>query len=642
MIQLGCWNINGYASQKLKGIKYERFDILGLVESWTQGESPISLPGYTSLHQPGKKRKGKRGRRSGGIVLYLKNDFQKNNAITKVAQDNNYIFIKLDKDKCGLQHDIFLGCIYISPRTHSVCPENDKIFDTLTNLVNKYSELGKVILMGDFNGRTGKLLDYIELDDTSNLLNLDGNFYLPPNYTSDIVLPKRNNLDVEINEQGRGLIEFCIETKLRILNGRIEGDSLGYHTYYCPRGSSSIDYFLVSEDIFQDFLFLHVFPPNELSDHSLIWSGLQNTNIANFVTNENENLFPGKYKLETGSKEIYIENLQNSKPMIDQFLLEANNPDIDVDTLTENLGNIILNSANKTFIFKPFKKIKNKRKFKQKWFNGECRTFKRELNNLGNRLQQHPNNYDIRTSFHRLRREYKKLLKSTRHNFFKEVVDKLHSLHEDNPKLFWKTIDNLKKNKDKEEIPIPLSEMSEYLKKLYKENNEDLDISRLETNNINNIDLDFAFNCKEVREGIKKLKKNKQPGIDLIYNEFISHGKDLLLLPIVNLFNRILKSGIFPEIWNLSCISFLHKNGDINNCDNYRCISLTSCLGKLFTSLLQTRLHKYMEDKDFYNPLQAGFRSDYRTTDHIFTIKTLINKYLHNLKKPIFACFVDF
>ena len=49
-----------------------------------------------------------------------------------------------------------------------------------------------------------------------------------------------------------------------------------------------------------------------------------------------------------------------------------------------------------------------------------------------------------------------------------------------------------------------------------------------------------------------------------------------------------------------------------------------------------------MEDKHYYNPLQAGFRSDYRTTDHIFTIKTLINKYLHNLKKPIFACVVDF
>jgi hypothetical protein len=111
-------------------------------------------------------------------------------------------------------------------------------------------------------------------------------------------------------------------------------------------------------------------------------------------------------------------------------------------------------------------------------------------------------------------------------------------------------------------------------------------------------DLDFAFTCKEVREGIKRLKKNKQPGIDLIHNEFIIFGKDIILLPIVNLFNRVLSTGIFPDTWNLSCISFLHKNGDIYNCDNYRCLSLTSCTGKLFISLLQRRLHTYMKYKE--------------------------------------------
>jgi hypothetical protein len=49
-----------------------------------------------------------------------------------------------------------------------------------------------------------------------------------------------------------------------------------------------------------------------------------------------------------------------------------------------------------------------------------------------------------------------------------------------------------------------------------------------------------------------------------------------------------------------------------------------------------------MEYKEWYNKFQAGFRPNYRTTDHIFAIKTIINKYLHKLNKPIFACFVDF
>lgn len=103
-----------------------------------------------------------------------------------------------------------------------------------------------------------------------------------------------------------------------------------------------------------------------------------------------------------------------------------------------------------------------------------------------------------------------------------------------------------------------------------------------------------------------------------------------------------MSSGIFPDSWNTACISFIHKNGDIYDCNNYRCLSLTSCMGKLFTHLLQGRLHKYMTKNNLYNKFQAGFRPEYRTTDHIFTIKTLINKYLYKHKKPIFACFVDF
>ncbi|CAG2209252.1 unnamed protein product [Mytilus edulis] len=266
-----------------------------------------------------------------------------------------------------------------------------------------------------------------------------------------------------------------------------------------------------------------------------------NSRTANLIdyieldeTDYHQNLRASKYNLESGSREKFVEAVQDSKLLIDQFLLEVNNPEMDINNLSENLSNIILDSANKTFNFRPFKGKRKKKKGKQKWFNGNCKFFKRELNNLGSRLQQHPNNHDLKTSYHQLRREYKKLLKDTKKKFITDIIDKLDSLHEDNPKLFWKTINNLKKNTNREENPIPLSEMSNYLKKLYEENNTDLDISKIEIENINNKHLDYAFICKEVRDGIKKLKKNKQPGIDLIYNEFLLYGKDLLLLPINN------------------------------------------------------------------------------------------------------------
>ena len=45
---------------------------------------------------------------------------------------------------------------------------------------------------------------------------------------------------------------------------------------------------------------------------------------------------------------------------------------------------------------------------------------------------------------------------------------------------------------------------------------------------------------------------------------------------------------------------------------------------------------------NFFSPFQVGFRPDHRTTDHIFAIKTIINKYVYKLKKPVYGCFVDF
>jgi hypothetical protein len=53
-------------------------------------------------------------------------------------------------------------------------------------------------------------------------------------------------------------------------------------------------------------------------------------------------------------------------------------------------------------------------------------------------------------------------------------------------------------------------------------------------------------------------------------------------------------------------------------------------------------LTDYLEINKLISFNQGGFRSGYRTTDHIFILKTLINKYLHQLKSKLYVCFVDF
>ena len=71
-----------------------------------------------------------------------------------------------------------------------------------------------------------------------------------------------------------------------------------------------------------------------------------------------------------------------------------------------------------------------------------------------------------------------------------------------------------------------------------------------------------------------------------------------------------------------------------------------SCLGKLFCSIINNRIIQFLEEKNIITPTQTAFRKDNRTTDHMFTLTTLINKhvkqqYKKNDSNMLFVCFVD-
>jgi hypothetical protein len=70
-------------------------------------------------------------------------------------------------------------------------------------------------------------------------------------------------------------------------------------------------------------------------------------------------------------------------------------------------------------------------------------------------------------------------------------------------------------------------------------------------------------------------------------------------------------------------------------------IAITSCLSKLFNSILNARLEKYILKNELIRNEQIGFKAGYRTSDHIFKLKTIIDKYLNKSKK-VYACFYEF
>ena len=139
------------------------------------------------------------------------------------------------------------------------------------------------------------------------------------------------------------------------------------------------------------------------------------------------------------------------------------------------------------------------------------------------------------------------------------------------------------------------------------------------------------------------LTNGKACGNDKILNEYIKATFNEMKLIYVDLFNRILNTGQIPEAWTIGMIMPIYKNkGERGDFDSYRGITILSCLGKLFTSILNFRLTKYANETNLINENQTGFRKNYSTLDHIFLLNNIIDIFINKCSKKLFCAFVDY
>ena len=116
-----------------------------------------------------------------------------------------------------------------------------------------------------------------------------------------------------------------------------------------------------------------------------------------------------------------------------------------------------------------------------------------------------------------------------------------------------------------------------------------------------------------MEQTIKNLKSKKAPGYDRVPKEMIKCTNSLEIKLLTKLFNKILKSGLFPEEWNYGLIRLIRTGLDIYDANNYRGITLNSCLGKLFCTILYNRLNPLLERENIYCKELAWFGTNHRT-----------------------------
>ena len=154
-------------------------------------------------------------------------------------------------------------------------------------------------------------------------------------------------------------------------------------------------------------------------------------------------------------------------------------------------------------------------------------------------------------------------------------------------------------------------------------------------------ELDTTFTEKNILDAIKSLKNNKASSFDSVLNEMLKCGAKVLSRALGTFFNTIFDSNLYPQQWKLDILGPLHKSGQLNDPNNFWGICVSSCLGKLFNTLLRQKLDNFCANRNLINKYQGSGKQNSRTADHLVVLRFIIDKFVKGESKKIYACIFD-
>ena len=599
--------------------------------------------------------------RSGGVCIGIKKSLAKGVAQFKTRGSHDIIGVTLKAKFFNLSQDLVILNVYNSPNNSSYTVrkqlQGDSEFvptlDALEDILLSIPPNRSVLLVGDFNARSGNLEDTHQQSLYPGCSDLVWDTEYPSN------LPNRSNKDGSTNANGRTLLQLAKSANLIILNGRTVGDIFGDFTCYKYNGASVVDYMCASSDLYDYVKFMKVMEFTIFSDHRPLSAAIcadASTNaklqsLSQYMDAPKPfNWKQGDIADEESSSFKYLEaqkkpNLQAKvRKLLDRII---SSPE-DAAALNNDSVQLLSDLAG---IAAP--KNQRKKTNHKKWFDWDCRSSKRNLKKLSTVYSKKPFDNEARRNFHEAKKFHKHLIKSKKEAYLRSLNEKVNQ----EKMLDWKSFKRLKEEQ-REVNPFDAYDIGvfySFFKDLYNRscsrtpnNHQNDDFSQrkrdkdipdsLKAESLDSLNADFSE--VELDVCINNLKNNKSVSTDLISNEMIRYTNKQTRALLLKLFNGCLNQGLYP--WNSSLTTPIHKKGDKQNPDNYRAITVGSCLGKLFSTLLLNRLHIYRSTRCPDYPNQLGFCKGAQCNDHVLTLKTLVEKYVSKQRKKLFTCFVDY
>ncbi|XP_060597076.1 uncharacterized protein LOC132750994 isoform X1 [Ruditapes philippinarum] len=586
MLKIAHLNVSGWTENnndlRCAIIKSIDADIFSICETHLTREKVINVDGYVWFGNNRKNIHVNAVRGSGGVGILVKARLFKVFEISII--ESSFEGIIALQFKC--KHTNYCSMVisaYLPPENSVWGRDAQTFFAHILSIIYLNSEYDTIFLAVDFNARIGTLSDILQSVDS---------------------LPERKPIDNCINQHGREFIDFLIDSKFCTLNSRFENDAF---TSISPKGKSVVDYICVPHDVFQKCIMfkilsmqciideyeLHEYIGDRsyLPDHSALLTHIslncdycipQNGQLDNNTNTPSQlryklNLIPDNFMDRDIAKRALLEIIESIE--------SSRESQEEIDSLYNKLCETITNEMNHSIPRYNASRRTSKRNKNAKPYWNEALTEKWNQMHLADSsipmeiVNEHGRiDKDENAVFDKWKRDFENLYNSTGSDEFDSEFYNRAKLH--------------KHILIEMSISDPLYAPKELLN--------------------NNISIEEIVNV------VMSAKSKSACGIDNLLYAVLKFPPVIAVLH--KLFQLIFDTSVIPSDWRkaIICPILKDKSSDKRLPLNYRGVSLLSCVGKLYSSLINKRITFYLENENLLADEQNGFRRGRSCEDHIF------------------------
>lgn len=589
-VRISLFNATGLPKQSIYPVvkTAQNSSLLFITETWLLFPNKYSIPSWKQFHTYGVPVNSYNQHRGQlGLALLVNPDFK---LLIHHINHNNPLLAKFTLSVI-INSTLLIHCLYLPPSL-----ESDQISEILTLLPMDYPSTTKTIICGDLNSRIGELVG-----------------------------------DNRWNTSGRIFYNWMEAHDLILWNQRL---AFGQPTSYTYHGTSIIDYFLSNTNldtpdlIIRDDLSLnsnHTFMTFSFNLHQAYsvdslhteitrphWrlqklkkSDYRKRYIDTYIHHSSLNMHVAGYidpTFQTREDACnYIDQLSNTlcQNVYDSLDQTCGKQDTSTDSFLKQFWTAEMTSA---FDLKQY--------YYQKWRKAtglNCLTYWLKFQETGALLRR--------------------LIKQRRRDTWKQFCDKMSKGE------YTKAIARLSRIRKNRSVkpnfaPAPDSNrapadvMADHLQEIYAGHLLPLHTSPTLTRDPPTslstgppYDLELCpFSVDNILVTIKQLPRKKAPGIDHITTEMLLPLASTLAPQLLHLFRACWKWSYTPLPWRIAQVIPIHKKGSSGDPGNFRPISLTSIVRKLFEKCLYSTLLQKSPTLDI---AQGGFRESRSSLDQV-------------------------